>query len=450
MAVSKRTGRKSLAANDFLIPLPPGPPTANDVGTNRPFDNGSAVVEFSPVDLAVSYKIYAAATGQTTVTATGASSPIIVTGLKSNTLYTFRAAGLNDEGVEGDPSDPSTATLITTVPATPAAPVGSSPNANQDVVNWTAPATGGKTITGYIWNSTDGKTNLPGGTPGGGATSGTSVTVTVTQEPATSQKYFVYAINANGNSLLSPESNLVTTTFSFAPFGAFGFSPFGAFTFSPFSAFAFSPFMAFGFSPFNAFGFSPFMAFSFSPFYFYPFMAFSFAPFGFAPRCIASKTKISTINDYLEVVFIAAEDLKVGDKLISPTWTEYQGANFIDSQKEKVSYENMTDLNKKFVYVKEISSEIVTETVIFNNNPNKHFSTEQPVLVKKQGSGNFTWEVTANILSGDILLEYNANLNKYEELAIDNVHFVTNSEETIYRITPDGGSAFIAGNIIVY
>jgi hypothetical protein len=445
MAVSKRTGKKSLAANDFLIPLPPGPPTANDVGTNRPFDNGSAVVEFSPVNLAVSYKVYAASAGQTTVTATGASSPIIITGLKSNILYTFTVTGFNSEGDEGAPSDPSTATLITTVPATPDAPGATSPNANQDVVTWLAPATGGKTITGYIWTASDGKTNLAGGNPGGGPTD--NLSVTVNQEAGTAQTYTVYAINANGNSSASAASSSVTTTFSFAPFGAFSFSPFGAFVFSPF--------MAFGFSPFMAFGFSPFMAFSFSPFYFYPFMAFSFAPFGFAPfgfapRCIASKTKIATINDYLEVIFIAAEDLKVGDKLISPTWTEYQGANFIDSQKEKVSYENMTDLNKKFVYVKEISSEVVTETVIFNNDPNKHFSTEQPVLVKKQGSGNFTWEVTANIISGDILLEYNSVLNKYEELTINNVHFVTNSEETIYRITPDDQSAFIAGNIIVY
>jgi len=110
MAVSKKTGRKSLAANDFLIPLPPGPPTANDVGTNRPFDNGSAVVDFSPVDLAVSYKVYAASAGQTTVTTTGESSPIIITGLKSNISYTFTVTGFNDQGLEGVPSDPSTPT----------------------------------------------------------------------------------------------------------------------------------------------------------------------------------------------------------------------------------------------------------------------------------------------------------------------------------------------------
>jgi hypothetical protein len=444
MAVSKKTGRKSIAANDHLVPLPPGPPLANDVGTNRPFDNGSAVVDFSPVDLAVSYKVYAASAGQTTVTETGTSSPIIVTGLKSNILYTFTVTGFSDQGLEGAPSDPSTPTLITTVPATPAAPTASSPNANQDVVEWLAPNNGGKTITGYIWTASDGKTNLTGGNPGGGSTP--NLSVTVNQEAASAQTYTVYAINANGNSLASASSNSITTTFSFAPFGAFGFSPFG---FSPFgfSPFGFSPFMAFGFSPF---GFSPFMAFGFSPFMAFGFSPFGFSPFGFAPRCIASKTKISTINDNLETVFIAAEDLKVGDKLISPTWKEYEGANFLDNQKEKVFYKNMTDLDKKFVYVKEILSEIVTETVIFNNDPNKHFSTEQPVLVKKQGSGNFTWEVTANIISGDILLEYNAISNKYEELTISNVNFITNSEETIYRITPDDQSAFIAGDIIVY
>ena len=449
MAVSKRTGRKSLAANDFLIPLPPGPPTANDVGTNRPFDNGSAVVEFSPVNLAVSYKIYAAATGQTTVTATGASSPIIITGLKSNTLYTFTVTGFNDEGVEGDPSDPSTPTLITTVPATPAAPTAASPNANQDVISWLAPATGGKTITGYVWDSTDGKTNATGGNPGGGPT--TNLSETVNQEAATSQTYSVYAINANGNSEISAESNSITTTFSFAPFGAFSFSPFGAFSFSPFGAFTFSPFMAFSFSPFGAFGFSPFMAFSFSPFYFYPFMAFSFAPFmafGFAPSCIASKTKISTINDYLEVVLVAAEDLKIGDKLICPIWEEFDVDDYLDYQHEKVFYKQITSLKHKFAYVKDISSKVVTDTIIFNSDAKKHFSKLQPILAKKQGTETFAWEITGTITAGDIVMQYNPLEEEFEEVLIEDVQILNNIQETVYLITPDGDNTFIAGDII--
>jgi hypothetical protein len=443
MAVSKRTGRKSLAANDFLIPLPPGPPTANDVGTDRPFDNGSAVVEFSPVDLAVSYKIYAAATGQTTVTATGTSSPIIITGLKSNTLYTFTATGFNSSGVESAPSDPSTATLITSVPATPTAPTASSPNANQDVVEWLTPNNGGKTITGYIWTASDGKTNLTGGNPGGGSTA--NISVTVNQEAASAQTYTVYAINANGNSLASANSNSITTTFSFAPFGAFGFSPFG---FSPFgfSPFGFSPFMAFGFSPF---GFSPFMAFGFSPFGFAPFMAFGFSPFGFSPfMCVGAKTKISTIGENNDVIFIAAEDLKIGDKVISPVWSEFESGEFIDHEHDKISYEQMTNPGKKIVYVKDISSKVVTETIIFNSDSNKHFSTLQPILAKKHGSNIFAWETTRDIVAGDIVMQYNPFQDKYEEVVIENVQNLSNIEQTVYRITPDDYLTFIAGDII--
>jgi hypothetical protein len=455
MAVSKRTGKKSVAANDFLIPLPPGPPTASDVGTNRPFDNGSAVVDFSPVDLAISYKIYAASAGQTTVTATGASSPIIVTGLKSNILYTFTATGLNDQGVESDPSDPSTPTLITSVPATPAAPTASSPNANQDVVNWLAPANGGKTITGYIWTASDGKTNLTGGNPGGGPTGNTSVTVN--QEAGTNQTYTVYAINANGNSLASASSNPITTTFSFAPFGAFGFSPFGAFGFSPFNAFGFSPFMAFGFSPFNAFGFSPFMAFSFSPFGFRP---FSFSPFGFSPMCIGAKTKITVLDwgytspetyhldDDHQVKLVAAEDLKIGDKLVCPIWEEFDGDDYLDYEHEKVFYNQLTGLNKKVVYVKDISSKVVTDTVIFNSDPNKHFSTVQPILAKKQGTETFAWELTGTISAGDILMEYNSTTKRFEESLVTNVQILNNIEQTVYRITPEDDMTFVAGDII--
>jgi hypothetical protein len=444
MAVSKKTGKKSLAANDHLIPLPPGAPIANDVGTDRPFDNGSAVVDFSPVDLAVSYKIYAASAGQTTVTATGTSSPIIVTGLKSNISYTFTATGFNDEGIEGAPSDPSTPTLITSVPATPAAPTASSPNANQDVVVWLAPNTGGKTITGYIWTASDGKTNLAGGTPGGGPTA--NLSVTVNQEAATAQTYTVYAINANGNSLASAASNSITTTFSFAPFGAFGFSPFGAFSFSPFNAFGFSPFMAFGFSPFSAFGFSPFMAFSFSPFSFFP--RFSFSPFGFAPMCIGARTKISTVGDNNDVIFIAAEDLKIGDKLICPIWEEFESGEFIDHEHDKVSYEQMTNLSHKIVYVKDISSKVVTDTMIFNSDSNKHFSTVQPILAKKQGSDTFAWEITRDIVPGDMVMEYNPFREEYEEVVIEDVQILNNIEQTVYRITPDDYMTFVAGDIV--
>jgi hypothetical protein len=78
---------------------------------------------------------------------------------------------------------------------------------NQDVVSWTAPASGGKVISLYRWTSSDGKT---------GTTASTSVTVA--QEAGTAQTYQVRAENANGNGIYSAASNNVTTASPFFPF----------------------------------------------------------------------------------------------------------------------------------------------------------------------------------------------------------------------------------------
>lgn len=437
MAVSKKTGKKSLAANDFLIPLPPGPPTASDVGTNRPFDNGSAVVNFDePVTSppTISYKVYAAATGLDTVTATGTSSPIIVTGLKSNTLYTFTVTGFAEGGVESDPSDPSTPTLITTVPATPSAPSATSPNANEDVVSWSIPASGGKTISGYIWTASDGKTNLAGGNPGGGPT--TSTSVTVSQEAGSSQTYTVYAINPNGNSATSPASSSITTTFSFAPFGAFGFSPFG---FSPFgfSPFGFSPFQAFGFSPF---GFSPFKAFGFSPF-----KAFGFSPF----VCIAAETKIATISDSGALVWVKAKDVTVGTKVFTPTWDEFLGDDIENPYDSIIEYSNLTNMRMESGEVVAIKKKVVEETVIFNNNIEKRFSLTQPVLVMRSGQDIHSWIFAGDVSEGDIVWEYDFESQAFNKTIIDQVSFIS-EDEYVYAFDVEEIDTFIAGNVICH
>jgi hypothetical protein len=96
-----------------------------------------------------------------------------------------------------------------------AAPSVSSPNANQDIVSWVPPNNGRSPITLYYWESNDGKS---------GTTETTSVVVS--QEAGTSQTYRVRAENAVGLGEWSPYSVQITTTFSFAPFGAFAFSPF--------------------------------------------------------------------------------------------------------------------------------------------------------------------------------------------------------------------------------
>lgn len=276
MAIGKNLGGNAQSSNDFLLPHAPTITSATDVGTSRAYNDGAVEVAFtlpaaSPA--ATSYTV-TASTGET---ATGASSPLTVTGIATGATPTFTVYGENEWGT-GETSAASSAVTVTTVPDQPAAPTVTSPapsaaantaGATYDTVSWTAPANGGSAITGYTWTSSDGKT---------GTTTATSVDVT--QEGGTAQTYQVRAENANGAGSYSVDSGSVTTfsftPFSFVPFGAFGFTPFG------FSPFGFVPFAAFGFVPFNAFSFVP--TFGFTPFNFVPFRAFGFTPFNFVPR----------------------------------------------------------------------------------------------------------------------------------------------------------------------
>jgi len=237
MAQNKRAGKKSLAANDFLAPSAPINVSATDVGTNRAYNSGAAVVSFSlPAgsEAATGFTV-TASTGQS---ASGASSPITVTGIPIGNV-TFTVVGANANGV--GPSSTSSAISITTLPATPNPPTATSGVGAYDTVSWTAPPNGGKAITNYYVTSSDGKT---------ANTSSTSVNIS--QEQGTSQTYIVYADNANGRSSASSASSSVTT-FSFTPF-----------SFAPYS-----------FVPYS------FVPYSFTP---YSFTPFSFAPYSFAPK----------------------------------------------------------------------------------------------------------------------------------------------------------------------
>lgn len=250
MAQNKRAGRKSLAQNDFIPPLAPVSVSGTDVGTNRAYNDGAVSVSFSLPSgspAATSYTVTASPGG---ATASGSSSPITVAGLASNTAYTFTVTATNAYGTSAA-SSASMAVTATTVPAAPGAPTATA-GVNQDTVSWNIPNNGGKAISQYFWQSSDGKS---------GTTSNTSVTVA--QEANTAQTYQVRAINANGSGALSASSNNVTTQ---APF----FPPF--FPFFP----SFGPF----FPPFFPF-FPPFFP-SFGP-YFPPFFP-SFGPF-FCPEC---------------------------------------------------------------------------------------------------------------------------------------------------------------------
>ena len=178
------------------VPTAPTSVVATDTGSSRAFNNGRASIAFSPGTVPGS--TYTVTSSPGGFNNTGSSSPIAVTGLQSNTSYTFTVISSSVYGTSAA-SSASAAITATTVPATMSAPTatnvtgisyGSSPQAS---VAFTAPATGGSTITSYTVTSSGGHTNTGSSSPivVTGGTAGTGYT------------YTVVATNANGSSSAS-------------------------------------------------------------------------------------------------------------------------------------------------------------------------------------------------------------------------------------------------------
>jgi uncharacterized protein (TIGR02145 family) len=161
---------------------------ASVVFTAPASDGGSAITSYTVTSTPSSF------------TASGSSSPIVVTGLTNGTAYTFTVKATNAAG-SSVASSASTAVTPKTVPGAPTSPVATAGNA-QVTVTYTAPvSTGGSAITGYTATSS----------PGGITSTGTGLSRTVTGlTNGTAYTFTVVATNAAGNSVASTASTAVT------------------------------------------------------------------------------------------------------------------------------------------------------------------------------------------------------------------------------------------------
>ena len=438
--MSKKAGRHSQGANDFLAPYAPTIGTATNVGVGRTYNNGAATVTFTPdsINAATSYTV-TASTGQTQ---TESSSPITVTGLASTATPTFTVTATNSYGTSVA-SSASNQITVTTAPDASASPsvstaaVGGSAaqgsaNTANDTVSWNAPANGGSAITNYYWLSSDGKS---------GNTISTSVVVS--QESGTAQTYTVRADNANG-SATSPSSTSITSAFSFTPFSVFSFSPFGVFGFSPFGVFGFSPFAVFGFSPFSVFGFSPFSVFGFSPFSvfgFSPFSVFSFSP---VSRCIDQDTPVAIPGPDNTVLYKTAKEIVVGDEVCSATWDELVDESFGTPYDEPSA--TLTNITLNTTKIVSIQPSIKASTLYFNNDINKRFSLEEQTLIKRNDMWQFVNSGT--VVLGDILITKNQD-HTFGETPVTAINIV-DAERVVYMFDCEPTDTLIAGDIVVH
>jgi hypothetical protein len=194
-----------------VIPTSATSAIATDVGTSRAFNNGAASVAFTAGSGGGLPSSFTATSTTGGYSNSGSSSPIVVTGIPSNTALTFTVTATNGYG-NALASAASASATITTVPQAPT--IGTATNTTGvangasaiAALTFTAAATGGKTITNYKY-STDG-TNYTAFSPAQ-TTSPLSITGLTS---GTSYSFYLKAVNANGDSTASSASNSVTVS----------------------------------------------------------------------------------------------------------------------------------------------------------------------------------------------------------------------------------------------
>lgn len=160
-------------------PQSPNGVSAVDVGTNRAYNDGAATVTFTPATSGDPAESYTVISTPGSYSATGTSSPIVVTGLQSNTSYTFKVIASNGVGSSSESTASDTITA-TTVPQTPTV-TSVTYGFERLLVNYTAGANGGKAVSAFTATRTGGVTGS-GSSPiaFNSLTGGTTYEVTMT------------------------------------------------------------------------------------------------------------------------------------------------------------------------------------------------------------------------------------------------------------------------------
>jgi hypothetical protein len=429
----------SAASNSITattVPQAPTIGTASDVGTNVAWGNAQAVVTFTANATGGKPITAYTVTSSGSQTATGASSPLTVSGMSGGTNYSFTAVATNANG--SSLASGSASVTPTTVPAQVTG-VSATSGVNNDSASWSIPDNGGLGITNYYVTSTDGYN-------GNSATN----SITIADPAGNSLSYTVYATNINGNGQTSAASNSVTTQAPFFPpfFPPSFFAPPGFFAppsfFAPPGFFAPPTFFAppSFFAPPGFFAPPSFFAppgFFAPPSFFAPPGFFNpphfFAPPGF---CIDQDTNVLTTNGYKK-----AKDISVNDILLTRVFDTLPIADGPDV----VSSWNVSELSNSLIVESKIKSITITpqsETYIVNNN--QRFSVTEELLILRDNQ--YRLVCVSHITKNDKLVTYakNGNVNLIDIFSIE----LINEDTVVYDYVRSPHGLIVADGLLAY
>jgi hypothetical protein len=162
-----------------------------------------------------------------------------------------------------------------------------------------------------------------------------------------------------------------------------------------------------------------------------PFFPPAFPP-KFSVKCISSKSKILTTSGYIN-----AEDVKVGDKLLTVSSINL---------KNSISLKDMTISDKvDFVEVEVTMNNVDQKPLISFNNSKDMFSLNQPIFVKTNETIN--WKNTGEVVVGDILVNIDSQSGNISYTPVTNIEIFDKANVHEIRTTPL--LWFIVGNYIV-
>ena len=198
------TSESSVASSPAITPITT--PDAPIIGTATTLSDSAISVAFTPPSNGggspiTSYTVTSSPGGYT---ATGSTSPLVVSGLNGGTGYTFTVTATNAAGTSdasGSSNQATTDTRISDAPSIGTATAGF----EQATITFTAPAhDGGAAITSYVATSSPGGIRGTVSGPGSGEITVTGLTNGV------DYTFTVTAVNENGTSAPSSASNSVT------------------------------------------------------------------------------------------------------------------------------------------------------------------------------------------------------------------------------------------------